>query len=185
MEWGDSVLISKLLRPYKWFSHPLFRILSSTFVLLFLLVLIRLSLLAKALIVASVSSTSLTSPTILSLLLFTRFSSAIVAFSLVLVLPPAIGSIRMLTKDAGGGDEGIEDARCDMSASSTKIERFSNDVLLGLDHRRVVMIEEVGSKEGHDVGINEGVCISKSYFDKRRISTMVSTTNFDSVTMEQ
>ncbi|RWW10896.1 hypothetical protein BHE74_00010808 [Ensete ventricosum] len=87
-------------------------------------------------------------------------------------------------KDAGGGDEGIEDARCDMSASSTKIERFSNDVLLGLDHRRVVVIEEVGSKEGHDVGINEGVRISKSCFDKRRISTMVSATNFDSVTME-
>ncbi|RZS06573.1 hypothetical protein BHM03_00037254 [Ensete ventricosum] len=84
-------------------------------------------------------------------------------------------------KDAGGGDEGIEDAQCDMSASSTKIERFSNDVLLGLDHRRVVMIEEVGSKEGR---INEGVRISKSYFDKRQISTMVSATNFDSVTME-
>ncbi|RWW32116.1 hypothetical protein GW17_00003237 [Ensete ventricosum] len=71
-------------------------------------------------------------------------------------------------EEAEGGDKGIEDCQdaheC-LTGKNGEVKEGNNDVLLGLGHKRVVVVDEAGDKEGHDVGIGEGAQISMSCFD--------------------
>jgi len=86
-----SVPVLELSRPYNWLPNlfPKPSIAS--------LVLTLLSRLAKVFTIVFASSISLASLTILSLLLFIRFSSVVVVFSLALPLRPTTRSIKILT----------------------------------------------------------------------------------------
>lgn len=65
-------------------------------------------------------------------------------------------------------NKGIEDAwgaHRRLADGVGEVEEGSCYILPSFYCRRVVVVEETGGKEGHNANFNEGVCISKSYFD--------------------